>query len=120
MAASQVTTETVLQHHLEAFSNNDLTELMKDYTEHSEVWTPQGAMVGLDAINSFYTYVFTLLPKQSTRLEIQQKILKEDKAYIVWNAESAIISIPIGTDSFYIKDEKILWQSLAAHIIPKS
>jgi hypothetical protein len=115
-----VTTETVVQHHLDAFTTNNLDELKKDYLEESEVWAPEGVMQGLENISSFYAYVFSLLPKEDMRFEIKQKIIKQEKAYIVWSAESSKISIPIGTDSFEIKDGKIMWQSLAAHIIPKT
>lgn len=119
MQTSKTTPEAILQHHLEAFRNNDIEELMKDYTQESEVWGPDGAMVGLEAISSFYSYVFTLLPKENTTLELKQQVVKQDKAFIVWSADSAAVNIPIGTDSFQMKDGKILWQSLAAHIIPK-
>ena len=46
-------------------------------------------------------------------------IIKGDKVYIVWNADSPIINVPIGTDSFEIIDGKILWQTTAIQIIQK-
>ena len=114
-----MTAKETFQHHLQAFGNNDIEELMKDYTEDSEVWTPEGSMAGLDAISSFYIYAFTLFPKGATRLEIKQMIVKGDKLYVVWNAESAIVNVPVGTDSFEIIDGKILWQTTAIHVIQK-
>lgn len=113
------TIETILHHHTEAFVNNDIGEIMKDYTEQSEIWTPNGAVVGLEAIASFYTYVFALLPKESTKLELKQKLIKDEKAYIAWSAESPVVHIPAGSESFEIKDGKIRWQSTSAHIIHK-
>jgi hypothetical protein len=119
MQTLQVTSETTLQHHLEALGNNDLDEVMKDYTEQSEVWTPQGAMVGLQDISSFFSYGFTLLPKGKTRFEIKQMIVKEEKVFIVWDADTEAMSVPMGTDSFLIVGGKILWQSTAFHLIKK-
>lgn len=119
MQTLQISAQATLEHHLEAFHKNDLDEIMNDFTEQSEVWTPDGAIVGLEAIRSFFSYAFTLFPKESTRLDISQMIVKRNKAYIVWTAESAIINVPIGTDSFEIKDGKILWQSFAFQMIPK-
>ena len=113
------TIEKTLNHHLQAFVENDIEEMMKDYTEQSEVWTSEGAIVGLEAISSFFSYVFTLLPQESIQLDIKQNIVKEDRAYIVWSADSSVISIPTGTDSFEIRDGKILWQSTAAQIVQK-
>lgn len=111
--------EQVLDHHLQAFLSTDIEEIMKDYTEQSEVWTPKGAIVGLEGISSFFSYVFTLLPRESTKLEMKQGIVKEDKVYIVWSAESALINIPAGTDCFEIRNGKIHWQTTAAHIVTK-
>ena len=74
MQTLQITSESVFQHHLEALGNNDLNELIKDYTEESEVWTPDGAIVGLKAISSFFSYAFTLFPKDKTKLEIKKMI----------------------------------------------
>lgn len=118
MQATITTTEEVLNHHLEAFMNNNLDELMKDYTEASEIWTPDGAISGLEAISSFFSYVFTLLPTGSA-LELKFKIIKDEKIYIVWSADSDFISIPFASDSFIITGGKIIWQTTAAQIIPK-
>jgi ketosteroid isomerase-like protein len=119
MKALEMTTKETFRHHLEAFGKNDLDELMKDYTEQSEVWTPEGPIAGLDAIASFFSYAFTLFPKDATRLEIKQMIAKGDKLYVVWDADSPVVSVPIGTDSFEIIDGIIVWQSTAIHIIQK-
>ena len=119
MQTLRITAEETFQHHIEAFGKNDIDELMKDYTEQSEVWTPEGPIAGLEAISAFFSYAFTLFPKDTTSLKIKQMIVKGDKVYVVWNAESAIVNVPIGTDSFEIIDGKILWQSTAIQIIQK-
>ena len=119
MQTLQVTAQTTLEHHLEAFSKNDIDAIMDDFTEQSEVWTQEGAIKGLEAIRSFFTYAFTLFPKDGTRLDIKQMIVDKNKAFIVWTAENALISVPIGTDSFEIRNGKILWQSAAFQIIQK-
>lgn len=46
--------EQVLTHHLIAFGNNDLDEIMKDYAEASVVMTPNGTVKGLAAIRKFF------------------------------------------------------------------
>jgi hypothetical protein len=119
MQTLQVTAQTTLMHHLEAFGKNDIEAIMDDFTEESEVWTQEGVIKGMDAIRAFFSYAFTLFPKDSTRLELKQMIANDNKAYIVWTADSAVINVPIGTDSFEIEDGKILWQSAAFQIIKK-
>jgi hypothetical protein len=114
------TLEEVLSHHLQAFGSNNIEEMMKDYDEQSEVWTPNGALRNLESIRSFFNYAFTLVPQGSTQFEITQRLERDDMVYLAWYAESPAASIPLGTDTFVIKNGKILLQTLAAHIIPKS
>ncbi|GAA4470557.1 hypothetical protein GCM10023189_59350 [Nibrella saemangeumensis] len=113
METQQIKAERIFQHHLEALRNNDLGELMKDYTEQSEVWTPDGEIVGLDAIAAFFSYAFTLLPKGSTTLEIKKLTAKEDKVFIIWTADSPLVAVPFATDCFEIRRGMIVWQSTA-------
>ena len=114
------TTEAVLYHHLEAFVNADLDELLKDYTEESEVWTNDGVLAGIDAISQFYRYVFTILPKNQSQLTLKQKIVKDDRVFITWMADSPFINIPMGNDGFLINEGKIVWQIACAHIVQKN
>lgn len=92
--------ESIFQHHLEALGKNDIEELMKDYVEESEIWTPDVAIVGFQAITSFYFYAFTLFPKDKTKLKIKKMIGKDYKVYIVWTADSPIVNVSFATDSF--------------------
>ena len=119
MQTLQMTSETVFYHHLEALGKNDLGELINDYVEQSELWTPDGAIVGLEAISSFFSYAFTLFPKDKTKLEIKKMIAKDYKVYIVWTADSPVVNVSFATDSFVIKEGKILWHSTAFQMSQK-
>jgi hypothetical protein len=114
----QTKTEEILHHHVTAFIESDVNEIMKDYIESSELLTPQGALKGSDAIRSFFEEIFKIFPKGSS-LELKQQIIRDKMAYIVWSGESSFVSIPFGADTFIMKDNKIMFQNLAAHIIPK-
>src|SRR4051794_27055955 len=100
MATSELSAETVIQHHLQALGQNELEELLKDYTEQSELWTQNGIIAGLESIASFFSYAFTLFPKDKTSFEIKKMIAKDDKAYLLWTADSPIITVPFATDCF--------------------
>jgi hypothetical protein len=115
---TQTKTQEILNHHLSAFMEADVDEVLKDFTEESELLTPDGALKGLNAIRSFLEEVFKMVPKGST-LEPKQMIVRDNLAYITWSGESPFVSIPLGTDSFIIENDKIVYQTLAAHIIPK-
>ena len=50
-AVAQTKTQEVINHHLSAFLDADLNEIMKDFTEDSELLTPDGALKGLNCTN---------------------------------------------------------------------
>ncbi len=117
-AVAQTKTQEVINHHLSAFLEADLNEIMKDFTEESELLTPDGALKGLNSISSFFGEVFKIMPKGSA-FEMKQMIVRDGIAYLTWTCDSSFVSVPLGTDSFIIKNDNILYQTLAAHIIPK-
>lgn len=106
-------TADILQRHLLALTTNDMETLMADYAPDAEVWRGEEIIAGTAAITAFYTRIFSIMPHGETDLEVQKRIVKDDKAYIIWNAESPKVTIPFGTDCFLIKDGKIVWQSVA-------
>jgi|SRR6478609_5069302 len=114
----QTKTKTILDHHVSAFLEADMEEIMKDFSEQSELLTPQGALKGTSDIRVFFEEIFKLIPKGST-LELKQEIISDNIAYVVWASESIFATIPLGTDTFIMEEDKIRYQLLAAHIIPK-
>jgi ketosteroid isomerase-like protein len=117
-AVIQTKTEEIFNHHISAFVEADVHEVLKDFTEESELLTPDGALKGLNAIRSFFEEAFRMLPKGSA-LEIKQTIIRDNIAYAVWSGHSSFVNIPLGTDTFIMENDKISYQILAAHIIPK-
>jgi len=116
--AIQTRTKEILDHHLSAFIETDVEEIIKDFSEQSELLTPQGPLTGLGSIRSFFVEIFKAMTKGST-LELKQRLIRNNVAYVAWSAESSFVSIPTGTDTFIMEGDKIIYQTLAAHIIPK-
>lgn len=110
------TTNNVLMHHLTAFGANDLEEILNDYTEESEVLTPSGALTGLTAIRQFFADFFAAIPTGSD-FGMVQKIVSGPVAYIVWHSQSAVATIPLGTDTFFLEGDKIRFHTVADHRI---
>jgi hypothetical protein len=117
-AVIQSKTQEVLNHHLAAFNKANVDSILEDFTEDSELLSPDGALKGLNAIRSFFTEVFKIIPAGSA-LAVKQMIIRDEVAYLAWSCESSFVSIPFGTDSFIVENDKIKYQTLGAHIIPK-
>ena len=106
------TTKEVLTHHLTAFGNNDLDEIMKDYTEDSELLTPQGLSTGLPAIRKFFEDFFKAIPTGSD-FEMKQLLVTSRVGYIAWSSESEVAKFPMGTDTFFLEGDKIRYHTVA-------
>ena len=120
--SNELTQETtnILNHHLLSFAKGDIDEIIKDYSEQSVLFTPDGIFEGLESIkNLFSDFIPNYLPSGSDFKMIRQDV-KGQTAYIVWSAESKNYLFPIGTDTFFVKDGKIFAQTFAAKIEPKN
>ncbi|AKD02336.1 hypothetical protein PKOR_03315 [Pontibacter korlensis] len=118
MEINEALTKEVLVHHLTAFGNNDLDEIMKDYTEESEVLTPSGSLKGLTAIRQFFADYFVTIPTGSA-FEMKQMTVTHNVGYVAWASDSEIATIPMGTDTFFLEGDKIRFHTVADHRIIK-
>jgi hypothetical protein len=53
----ETSTSDVLNHHLSAFGEGNVEEILKDYTEDSIILHPDGVVKGLQQIEAFFTEV---------------------------------------------------------------
>lgn len=118
METQEALTKAVLIHHLTAFGNNDLDEILKDYTEESQVLTPGGPLNGLAAIRQFFADYFVTIPTGSA-FEMKQLTVTHNVGYVAWSSDSAIAQIPMGTDTFFLEGDKIRFHTVADYRIPK-
>jgi ketosteroid isomerase-like protein len=112
MTTNETVVDRVLMHHLTAFGNNDLDEVVKDYTEESVIMKPDGRIEGLTAIRKFFEDFFAVIPTGSA-FGMKQKIIAGNVAYIAWDSESTSTKIPMGTDTFVFDGDKIRYHTVA-------
>ena len=107
------TTQEVLDHHLHYLQNGFLDETLEDYCEESVLVNMTGPKKGLTEIREFFKdSIASCLPAGSVYKSIHQYVDGEI-AYIVWSAESPFYSIPYGTDTFIVRNGKIVQQTFA-------
>jgi ketosteroid isomerase-like protein len=113
-------TEAVLNNHLEALGAGDIDRIMKDYNEDSILILPEVTLKGLDAIRATFSEFFNGLFKPGTyeftmdRVEIIGEV-----AYIVWHSVNQGVDVTLGTDTFLVRDSKIVVQTFAGKIEAK-
>ena len=113
------TTQDVLTHHLTCFGKGDRDGIMADYTSASRIFTPNGVLRGTGAIRELFVTMFSEFAKPGMSFEMLRQDIDGDTAYIVWKAETADNRYELGTDTFVVKDGKIVTQTFAAKISPK-
>jgi ketosteroid isomerase-like protein len=113
-------TQDVLAHHLECFGKLDLDGTMADYADEATFFSEGGVLHGSDAIRQFFGTLFEEFGKPGMSFDLLQQEVDGDTAYIVWKAQSADHLFEIGTDTFIVQNGKIVTQTFAGKITPKS
>ena len=114
-----ISTRDVLDHHLKCFGNGDLDGILSDYAPNAVLFTPEGPLKGPTAIRPLFQTLFAEFGKPGASFTMKQLSVDEDYAYILWTAETADNVYEVGSDTFVVKDGKIVAQSLAAKLTSK-
>jgi hypothetical protein len=105
-----MSTHATLAHHLQAFAEG-VDALMSDYVEASVLFTPDGPLRGRAAIRAFFAgFLSTSPPELLAAMTLIRQDIEGEVAYLLWKAEPFI---PLATDTFVVRDGKILAQSFA-------
>lgn len=112
-------TKSVLDHHLTNVTEQDLTEIISDYTDQSIIVTNMGIFCGIDEIESLFEDFSSEFSKKGAKVSIKEEIVEGDFAYITWEGESPENIYEFATSTFYIPEDKILFQTSARKISSK-
>ncbi len=114
-----VSTSDVLDRHLKSFSEYDVDGVLADYSSDAVFFAPAGPLRGPDAIKPLFESLISEFAKPGSSFTMQHRSVEGDHAYILWTAETADNSYEIATDTFVVRNGKIVAQSFAAKIRPK-
>jgi len=112
-------TKDVVDHHLQSFGASDLNGILSDYAPGAVLFTPDGPLRGIDAIRPLFQAMLAEFGKPGAVFRLKQKFVEGDYAYILWTAETADNVYELGTDTFVVREGKIVIQSFAGRIVPK-
>lgn len=112
-------TEKILFHHLQAFTEGNVDAIIDDYKDDSLLITPDGAVYGRDQIKEIYENFFSEVLTPGSSFTLLKQIIKDEVAYIIWEARSSNFHIPQGTDTLIIRNEKIIIQTFSGQILTK-
>ena len=108
-----MSTQETLARHLQALTEG-IDAVMRDYTESSVLFTQQGPLVGLANIRGFFAaFLANSPPELLAAFTLVRQDVAGEVAYILWKAEPFI---PLATDTFVVRDGKIMVQTFAAFL----
>ena len=114
MKAQSDITEAIVRNHLQAFvEQKGIDAILSDYDDnarfHSEARTYQGKQ---EIGNFFASFIASLPPGATDRFSLRTLRVDGELAYITWSAGR---EIPLGTDTFVVRNGKIVLQTFAAY-----
>ena len=112
-------TKDVLDNHLKCFGEGDLEGILSDYAPGAVLFTPDGPLRGTNSIRPLFQAMIAEFGKPGATFSMKQQSVEGDYAYILWAAETADNVYEVATDTFVVRDGKIVAQSFAAKITPK-
>jgi ketosteroid isomerase-like protein len=112
-------TKNVLNRHMKNFDDGDLQAVLADYAPDAVFFTPDGTLRGPDAIRPVFQKLIAEFGKPGAVFNMKQQFVEGDFAYILWTAETADNVYELATDTFVVRDGKIVAQSFTARVRPK-
>lgn len=121
MSKAQRTTSTadVLDHHMTAFAEQDLSEFLADYTDDSVITSNIGTSRGLDEIRALGEQMFEEFAQDGVEMTVDHTAVEGDIGYSVWHAETPENVYEFGTDTLVVRDGVIECQTFAVDVSPK-
>ncbi len=114
-----MSTSDVLDRHLRSFAERNVESLVADYSPDAVLFSPAGLLKGPATIKPFFQTLVSEFEKPGASFTMLQRCIDGDHAYIIWTAETADNSYELATDTFVVRDGKIVAQSFAGKIVSK-
>ena len=104
-------TRQVVEHHLNAGNSRNLDEIMLDYADDAILIAPDGVNKGKPAIQAAFQQLFTQDPYPV--ITLTREVYEGDVGYIVWTMNTGQPGALQGSDTFIIREGKIVVQTVA-------
>jgi hypothetical protein len=113
------TTEAVVTEHLRCFGTCDLEGIVGGYAEDAAMHSPSGTVRGHGQLRQLFARVFSEFGKPGTSFEMLHQLYDGEIGFVVWSAETVDNVYDLGTDTFVVRNGKIVAHTFAAKMTPK-
>lgn len=113
------TTRDIIDRHLNAFFAYDVPGVLSDYGKDIVFFTANGPLNGVDAVRPLFETLIAEFKQPGSSFNMQQYSVEGNHGYILWNAETPDNVYEMATDTFVVRDGRIVAQSFTASVRPK-
>ena len=92
-------TDDVLNHHLEAINQGDVSAVLSDYAPDAVLFRQDEVFKGIHAIKPVFEKFVAEFRKPGTISNTKQRSVEGDYAYMIWTAETAANVYELATDT---------------------
>jgi len=113
--------ETIVAHHLASAERGDVESLIGDYAADAVLITPDTAIAGKSAIREVFQRLVggTSAPGGAPgALQVQKRVFKGNVGYLLWVQHAGTPQEVHGSDTFLIRNGKIVAQTVVMLTIP--
>ncbi|MBS0435574.1 MAG: nuclear transport factor 2 family protein [Proteobacteria bacterium] len=110
-------TEAIVRRHLQAFvEQQGLEAILRDYADDACFLSEGRAYCGKADIRGFFREFLGALPARAIgQFSLRSLLVRGDVAQITWSAGT---DLPLGTDTFVVRDGRIVAQTFAMFAMP--
>ena len=110
------TSTALVMRHLSSFQQNDLEGVLADYTNESVFITQAATYTGVEEIRGFFSELIIHFPAGKSEFVLDKIATIDDMVYILWHAKTPGLTVPIGSDTFIVKECKIHQQTFVGQL----
>lgn len=109
----------VLDRHLAGFAAHDVEAILADYAADAVFITPEGVLSGKAEIRPLFETLVREFSAPDASVTIHKLHEAGPVAYITWSAETPATHYELATDTLYVEDGLIRYQTFAAKMTPQ-
>jgi ketosteroid isomerase-like protein len=115
MGARPSATEAVVRNHLQAFLEQaGIDAILSDYDDDARFLSESGTYHGKREIGGFFeAFIASLPPGAIERFSLRSLRVEGELAYITWSVGGYAL---LGTDTFVVRNGRIVSQTFAMHL----
>ena len=112
-------TKDVIENHIRSFREGNLEAVLDDFAPDAVLFTPSGTLRGRSEIKNLFQHLLDEFEELDASETVRTAIFDGEYAYLIWSGETAYNHYEFATDTFIVRNGKIVAQSFAAKITPK-